>query len=376
MLFFPILALAASASAQSLTEVLAANQDVLSSLGSLVGMVDGLAQNLATMTNITILAPSNSAITNFVSANPRIAGDTTAIAQLLTYHVVSGVLPSSSITETPAFASTMLGGAADPAMPQMATAGLRVEFVMANGTAMVRSGFKQSSRVTQADIRFDGGLVHVVDKVLTVPETPSATATNTGLTALAGALTAANLVAAVDSMAQLTVFAPSNAAFRSVGSAVQGASPQDLANVLTYHAVESVHFSSSIAMATMNGQSVQMRSLGGGILTVSMSDGAVFVNSARVIIPDIITTNGVVHVIDNVLNPAMADLQPNPSSPTQSPAFPGATPASSVPFTSGVSPTATLVPVGAEQVLAGASLNMLPVGVMLGSLAIGVLLLA
>lgn len=34
MLFFPILALAASASAQSLTEVLAANQDVLSSLGS------------------------------------------------------------------------------------------------------------------------------------------------------------------------------------------------------------------------------------------------------------------------------------------------------------------------------------------------------
>lgn len=38
--------------------------------------------------------------------------------------------------------------------------------------------------------------------------------------------------------------------------------------------------------------------MNGGQLTITVNNGSVFVNSARVVLPDVLVANGVVHVID------------------------------------------------------------------------------
>jgi uncharacterized surface protein with fasciclin (FAS1) repeats len=66
------------------------------------------------------------------------------------------------------------------------------------------------------DITFTNGVLHIVDTVLTLPITPSFTAVDSNLTALAGALTATNLLSTVDTLRDVTIFAPSNVAFQAM----------------------------------------------------------------------------------------------------------------------------------------------------------------
>jgi uncharacterized surface protein with fasciclin (FAS1) repeats len=63
-------------------------------------------------------------------------------------------------------------------------------------------------------------VIHIIDTVLTIPASDSATAGAANLTALAGALTSANLVSTVDGLRDVTIFAPSNAAFGAIASVV------------------------------------------------------------------------------------------------------------------------------------------------------------
>ena len=77
--------------------------------------------------------------------------------------------------------------------------------------------------------------MHIIDTVLTLPESDADTAIAAGLSGLAGALTSAKLVDTVDSLSDVTIFAPSNAAFEAIGSALPNLSAPELANILEYH---------------------------------------------------------------------------------------------------------------------------------------------
>lgn len=79
----------------------------------------------------------------------------------------------------------------------------------------------------------------------------------------------------------------------------------------------------------------------GQSLTVTSEDSKVFINSAQVITTDIIVSNGVMHVIDNVLNPSNSTIVEDPTAVSQPIAFEGATSAASAPFTSGITATTT-----------------------------------
>jgi uncharacterized surface protein with fasciclin (FAS1) repeats len=146
------------------------------------------------------------------------------------------------------------------------------------------------------DVEFDGGnVVHIIDTVLTVPATPAQTAINTGLTSLAGALTAAGLVDAVNSLTDVTIFAPSNEAFRAIGSALGTLSAQDLVSILGFHVLpQQVRFSTDLLAADQ----MSLATLQGTNVTIRRDGANVFVNSARVVLTDVLTTNGVVHVLD------------------------------------------------------------------------------
>ncbi|KAK4043810.1 hypothetical protein C8A01DRAFT_12733 [Parachaetomium inaequale] len=366
------LGLAAFVSAQSLTSILATNNATLSTLTSLLALVPDVVQTLSTVQNITILAPSDTAFANLIARNPRSAKLMTnprALAGVLQYHVLMGRLLSSDFSPTPKFPSTLL------TTPfANVTGGQRVGLVMVNSTAKVFSGYKQVATVVTADVPFDGGnIVHIIDTVLTVPANPAQTATNTGLTSLAGALAAAGLVGGVNALADVTIFAPSNDAFRAIGSALGTLDVQDLGGILGYHVLApgQVRFSTDFLLG--GADQVTLATLQPGLNVTVRRDGAqVFVNSARVVLADVLTSNGVVHVLDNVLNPSNSSATPDPAAPTQAPAFAGVSAVAEAPLTSGIVPTTTFVP--ATIPLNGGALAAVPTAALL--LAGGAVVLA
>lgn len=189
------LAFACLASGQSLTDVISQTPD-LSTLGSLLQSFPAVASTLANATNITVLAPTNAAFAAFLTAstNASIQADAGLVPAVLSYHVLSGTIRSTDITSTPVFAKTLLTNATYANV----TGGQVVKAQTEGSNVVFTSGLLAKSHVSTADVTFSGGVVHIIDSVLTVPQTPSATAVGANLTALAGALTQANLVSAVD----------------------------------------------------------------------------------------------------------------------------------------------------------------------------------
>jgi uncharacterized surface protein with fasciclin (FAS1) repeats len=178
-------------------------------------------------------------------------------------------------------------------------------------------------------LNYTNGVVHIIDEVLTVPLNVSSTALAADLTAIAGALIATDLLSTVNGLSDVTIFAPSNAAFVSIGSAAAGLSTQQLTQILEYHVINgTIAYASSIG----NGS---VPSLEGTNLNLTVVDGAIFVNAARVINSDILIAGGVIHVIDSVLNPN-GSAQAQPGSNTAVVQYSGASSASLGALTSGI----------------------------------------
>lgn len=138
--------------------------------------------------------------------------------------------------------------------------------------------------------------VHKIDEVLIIPSLLSDTLSrlpDVGVSAAIGALTATDLVQTVDTIADLTIFVPNNAAFAGAASAFANASVETLTSVLTYHAVAgAVVFASDVTNTTVP-------TVNGNDVTLSVgTDGTVYVDNAKVIFPNIILSNGVAHIID------------------------------------------------------------------------------
>ena len=120
---------------------------------------------------------------------------------------------------------------------------------------------------------------------------------------LAAALTAAGLVETLKGEGPFTVFAPTDAAFAALpaGTVEDLLKPENkdkLVSILTYHVVPGKVMSSDLTNGMM-AATVQ-----GGEVTV-MTEGGVKVNDATVTQADIEASNGVIHVIDKVIMPAM-----------------------------------------------------------------------
>lgn len=322
-----LVASVAAQATQNLTAALTSDPD-LSNLTAIVSTFPQLVTALGSATNITILAPSNAAFAKFLNnsgANATL-GNTDLVQAILSYHILNGTINSTQITSNATFVPTHLNS---PLLANV-TGGQRVEALNNSGTVQIISGLLATSNVTKADIAYNNGIIHVIDAILTPPANISDTAVELNLTAVAGALEEADLVDVVDGARDLTVFAPYNDAFKNIGSLVANASSDLIASVLAYHVVNgSVLYSTDIKNGSLD-------TFGGGKLTVTVANGSVFVNQAKVIIPNVLVANGVVHVIDSVLNPNNTSIAPG----TNGTAFGNATTASGVPFTSAApSPT-------------------------------------
>jgi transforming growth factor-beta-induced protein len=121
-------------------------------------------------------------------------------------------------------------------------------------------------------------------------------------TTLVAAIQAAGLVDALKAEGPFTVFAPTDDAFAALPegtleSLLLPENKQQLTDILLYHVVEG-----KVMAANVTGLTAAPTLLGKD-LAVKVDMGNVYINEAKVIITDIETSNGVIHVIDAVLLP-------------------------------------------------------------------------
>ena len=119
---------------------------------------------------------------------------------------------------------------------------------------------------------------------------------------LVDALTAADLVSVLsDEDVEFTVFAPTDAAFSKLGNTyVTNLVENDvdnLTNILQYHVLDGK------VMAADLSDGMEVETILGKYVDVSIEDDKVYVNDAKVTTSDIECSNGVIHVIDTVLEP-------------------------------------------------------------------------
>lgn len=136
------------------------------------------------------------------------------------------------------------------------------------------------------------------------------------LSTLVTAVKAADLVATLKSAGPFTVFAPTNDAFGKVpqatlSSLLKPENKQALTGVLTYHVVAGKLDSKAVAKAIKDGKGkAVLTTVQGGKLTAMLEGKNVVLmdengNKSTVVMVDVKTSNGVVHVIDTVVLPKM-----------------------------------------------------------------------
>ncbi|TFG68217.1 MAG: fasciclin domain-containing protein, partial [Thermomicrobiales bacterium] len=98
-----------------------------------------------------------------------------------------------------------------------------------------------------------------------------------------------------------TVFAPTDEAFAALPEGTLDAllaDPEALKNILLYHVVSGEVTADQVVGLT-SADSVE-----GSPIAISVTDGTVYLNeNAKVVTADVMTSNGVIHVIDAVILP-------------------------------------------------------------------------
>ena len=131
------------------------------------------------------------------------------------------------------------------------------------------------------------------------------TATGPGMeqvTTVVTAIKAADLVAALKGPGPFTVFAPTNEAFAklppgTVDDLLKPENKDKLRSILLYH----VHAGDAIMAKDV--KTMNLSTLNGKDLTVTVNGDTVMINNAKVVKTDIVCSNGVIHWIDTVLMP-------------------------------------------------------------------------
>ena len=120
-------------------------------------------------------------------------------------------------------------------------------------------------------------------------------------TTLLKAATAAGLVDTLKGAGPFTVFAPTDAAFAKLPAGTLDGllkDPAALKKILLYHVVSGKVMADKVVGMT------SADSVAGPAIKISVKDGTVYLNdTAKVVTPDIETSNGVIHVIDQVILP-------------------------------------------------------------------------
>jgi transforming growth factor-beta-induced protein len=245
----------------------------------------------------TVFAPTDEAFAALPAGTlDKLLADPATLKKVLLYHVVSGKVGSDQVVNMTSADSVE---------------GSPIAIAVNDGKVVLNGG----AQVTATDIQATNGVIHVIDQVLLPPDLPPAassspaaagdivaTATAAGdFTTLLKAAQAAGLVDTLEGAGPFTVFAPTDEAFAALPAGTLDkllADPEGLKKILLYHVVAGGVTSDKVVGLT-SADSVE-----GAPIAISVKDGAVYLNGeAKVVTPDVMASNGVIHVIDHVILP-------------------------------------------------------------------------
>jgi uncharacterized surface protein with fasciclin (FAS1) repeats len=289
------------------------------SLSTLVAVAQYASDNndlvnlLSNPGTLTVFAPTNAA---FDALAVELTGNTAAKATdllipankpllktVLQYHVLTSKVNAANIP---------FGKAITSAQGSI--------FKIDSGTPpVITDGRNRKSNITATDIEATNGVVHLIDKVIlpadkTIVATASATAQFSTLVAvLKFASNNNDLVDLLSGTGPFTVFAPTNAAFDALAKELTSnpnavaadllteANKPTLRTVLQYHVLASRVLKADVPTNTPIGTALSAAKTFRVSTTFVITDG--LGRTSNITATDVLTSNGVIHVIDKVLRP-------------------------------------------------------------------------
>jgi uncharacterized surface protein with fasciclin (FAS1) repeats len=282
------------------------------SLSSLVKALDFASNNndlvklLSKRGTFTVFAPDNAAFNALAAellgpgktANDLLVPANKALVRsVLQYHVLGSVVLKAGIP---------LGKPIDPVLEGHDI--FKIDAV--GGKVIITDGRNRESEIIATDIKAKNGVVHVINKVIlpankNIVETAIASAPEFSI--LVKAVVAAGLTETLSGPGPFTVFAPTDAAFASLIAELKTTPEALLANkplltkVLTYHVVKGLVLKADVPVG------VPVKTVQGDTLTVDamfkITDQAG--RKSGIVDTDVLTKNGVIHVIDKVILPKL-----------------------------------------------------------------------
>jgi uncharacterized surface protein with fasciclin (FAS1) repeats len=240
-----------------------------------------LVDTLKSSGPFTVFAPTDEAFGKLPKETlTQLLNEPDRLAAILKYHVVPGRVMAEDVIALTS-AKTALG---------------QTLSINTNRGVMIND-----AKVIKTDITTSNGVIHVIDSVLMPKNDIVETARAAGsFDTLLAALEASNLTDALRGDGPFTVFAPTDEAFAKLPKGTVEALLNDipkLQSILTYHVVPGKVLASDVVKLA------DAKTLQGQRVLINVSSG-VQIDDALVVKTDIVTTNGVIHVIDSVLLPS------------------------------------------------------------------------
>jgi uncharacterized surface protein with fasciclin (FAS1) repeats len=234
----------------------------------------------STNVQLTLFAPDSSTLVGIDPVDPAVLD---ALKQTLRLHIIPKVVHMSDF---PGFAHTILKD------PSLVNLGLGIPQVLIfDDVPEVGAGFTRANP-TLVDLAASNGVMHVIDTLLQIPPTVITQLVDSGLSDMKNLFDQTNLTTLVDTTPHITVFAVVAAGFLSLQT-----TPSQ--RTVKYHIVPWTVYSKNLPNGTI------LPTLAGQTLTIINNQTGMFVqtptNTAQFIFADMTAKNGVVHVIDNVL---------------------------------------------------------------------------
>jgi uncharacterized surface protein with fasciclin (FAS1) repeats len=301
-------------------------------------LVDALNKTSLTATlsnpgSYTVFAPTNAAFTaagvtsaSINALNPDVPLDAQKILDLklsLQNHIIGVGTRSADLVATASFKT--FGFYKSNPLAFSGTANLNMTISKVGSDVVINAGATNGgAKITTVDIEANNGIVHVIDNVLKLPTIVNQIVSNPSLSSLLGVVSTPaqasvlTTLTAATGAAAITVYAPNNDAFTAAsgtGGYLVGKTDAQITNILNYHlqkgnntASSASSYTSSSAFAdvvvtTLFALPAPAKTFKITKGTVKITDLVTPVVNGNIKVINIQGTNGVIQIIDKVLQP-------------------------------------------------------------------------
>ena len=255
----------------------------------------GLVDTLKGRGPFTVFAPNNvafgNALTELGLTKTQLFDNKPLLTAVLTYHVLAARVPAADIPFGRAITTVETGI-------------FKIDNV---GGPVITDERNRTANITVTNLYASNGVIHGIDKVI-LPGDKDIVATAQSIpdfSILVEAVVAADLVSTLQGAGPFTVFAPTNAAFAAALSELDVSKDDLFANtelltqILTYHVVPARVLKAEVPLntniTTVEGTAFQVNS---SLQIVDVAN-----RLPNIVTTDVLTSNGVIHVIDRVILP-------------------------------------------------------------------------